>query len=98
MLSNPRMLFTDVFFNFRSKLPHNTKHLTNLFGSLALNHLPALLPELLIVKNAGGLERISLKEIRKLAKAVRFLFKDKNIADLRAALRPIWGRYLASLA
>jgi hypothetical protein len=50
------------------------------------------------VKNAGGLERISLKEIRKLAKAVRFLFKDKNIADLRAALRPIWGRYLASLA
>jgi hypothetical protein len=63
-----------------------------------ITYLPALLPELLIVKNAGGLERISLKEIRKLAKAVGFLFKDKNIAELRAALRPIWGRYLASLA
>jgi hypothetical protein len=61
-----------------------------------ITYLPALLPALEKVNNAGGLERVDIKALRVLAKAVGLLFMNKNAMELRASLKDVWDQYLAS--
>jgi hypothetical protein len=60
-----------------------------------ITYLPVLLPELEIVEKAGGLQRVNIKQLRTLAKAVGLLILNKSATELRASLRDIWDKYLA---
>jgi hypothetical protein len=61
-----------------------------------ITYLPALLPALEKVKNGGGLYRVSLKELRMLAKAVGLLFQNKSLSELRNSLKDVWNNYETS--